>query len=164
MPKLVYIETTIPSYLAAWPARDLLQAARQQMTHEWWHHKRANFELCTSQVVLLEAADGDADAAARRSAFLQGLSLLDVTSEADQLADAILRSGLLPAKAARDALHIGVSAVHAVDILLTWNCRHIANATIMRELSDLVMFHGYQAPILCTPLQLLEEPYEFPEE
>lgn len=157
MPKLVYIETTIPSYLAAWPARDIRQAARQQVTHEWWQQRRQSFELCTSMVVLNEAAEGDADAAARRAEFLLDIPLLHVTREADELAEAILRSGLLPPKAARDALHIGVSAVHGVDILLTWNCRHIANAAIMRELSDVIEAHGVQMPVLCTPLELLEE-------
>lgn len=157
MPKRVFIETTIPSYLAAWSARDLLQAARQQITHDWWRQRRHLFDLCTSQLVWKEAAAGDSDAAARRAVFLQDIPLLDITAEVEQLADAILDSGLLPPKAARDAFHIAVAAVHAVDILLTWNCRHIANATIIRELSDVAAAHGYRIPILCTPEALLEE-------
>lgn len=157
MPKRVFIETTIPSYLAAWPARDLRQAARQQITHDWWRLRRQQYNLCTSEIVLSEAAAGDSDAAAQRSQFLAGLPLLSVTKEVEDLADAILRSGLLPPKAARDAFHIAVSAVHEVDILLTWNCRHIANASIERELTDVVAALGYRVPILCTPEELLEE-------
>ena len=103
MTKRVYIETTIPSYLAAWPSRDLLQAARQQITHDWWNHDRRNYDLCISQIVLDEAAAGDADAAKRRLPFLQNLPLLDLTDAAGDLAKAIIGSGLLPQKAMHDA-------------------------------------------------------------
>lgn len=155
MTKQVYIETTIASYLAAWPSRDLLQAARQQITHDWWSTQRQKYDLCISQTVLDEAAAGDADAAARRSPFLANLPLLNLTDAVKQLAKEIMASGLLPQKATRDAVHIAVSAVHNVDILLTWNCRHIANAAIMRELGDIVTKGGYALPILCTPEELL---------
>lgn len=157
MPKLVYIETTIPSYLAARPASEIQRAAKQLVTHNWWNNHRMSFDLCTSQVVLSEAAAGDSDAAQRRLRFLDGLPLLEISPRVDDLVEAILASGLLPTKALRDAAHIAVSSVAEVDILLTWNCRHIANATIMRELSDLIASHGLEMPVLCTPLELLEE-------
>ena len=155
MTKRVYIETTIPSYLAAWPSRDLVQAARQQITHEWWNNQRQNFDLCISQIVLAEAAAGDADAANRRLALLQDLPLLDLTEAVNVVAKAIMSSRLLPEKAARDAVHIAVSSVHRIDILLTWNCQHIANAAIMRELGEIVARCGFEMPILCTPEELL---------
>lgn len=157
MPKLVYIETTKPSYLAAWPSRDLLQAARQQLTHDWWNNRRQEFDLCTSQTVLDEAAGGDAGAASRRMPYLQGIPLLDLTDAVNDLAKAIMGSGLLPPKAARDAIHIAVASVHAVDILLTWNCTHIANAAIMKELEEVIDQAGYSMPILCTPEELSGE-------
>ena len=156
MAKRIYIETTIPSYLAAWPSRDILQAARQQITRDWWSDCRLDYDLCISEVVLDEALAGDASAAQRRLVFLQDLPLLEITSEVDDLAKAILESGLLPPKAARDAIHIAVSSVHAVDLLLTWNCKHIANATIMRELSKVVAICGHEIPVLCTPEELIE--------
>jgi hypothetical protein len=155
MTKRVYIETTIPSYLAAWPSRDIVQAARQQITHEWWNNERQNFDLCISQIVLDEAAAGDADAANRRLAFLQDLPLLDLTGAVNVVAKAIMSSGLLPEKATRDAVHIAVSSVHRIDILLTWNCQHIANAAIMRELGETVAQCGWEMPILCTPEELV---------
>lgn len=65
-----------------------------------------------------------------------------------------MESGLLPLRAARDAIHIAVSAVHGVDFLLTWNCKHIANAGIMKELATIVTNCGYELPILCTPEEL----------
>jgi predicted nucleic acid-binding protein len=155
MSKLVYLETTIASYLAAWPSRDLRQAARQQITHEWWNKQRHQYDLCISQTVLDEAAAGDAEAVSRRMPFLANLPLLDLTLTVDEVAQGIMAAGLLPQKAARDAVHIAVASVHGVDILLTWNCRHIANATIMRELGDVVAKLGFELPILCTPEELL---------
>ena len=155
MTKRVYIETTISSYLAAWPSRDLLQAARQQITREWWNNQRQKYDLCISQIVLDEAAAGDADAAQRRLPFLQALPLLDLTEAVNDVAKALMNSGLLPPKATRDAVHIAVSSVHGVDILLTWNCRHIANAAIMKELGTIVAGCGYEMPIPCTPEELL---------
>lgn len=155
MAKRVYVETTIPSYLAAWPSRDLLQAARKQITHDWWDNHRQNYDLCISQTVVDEAGAGDADAASRRLPYLESLPLLELTEDVNDVAKAIMGSGLLPEKAARDAVHIAVSSVHGIDILLTWNCRHIANAAIMKELGDIVAQCGHEMPILCTPEELL---------
>lgn len=155
MIKRVYIETTIPSYLAARPSRDLLQAARQQITHTWWSNERQKYDLCVSEIVLDEVISGDADAAQRRLALLHDLPLLDMTEAVNHIAKAIMSSNLLPAEATRDAIHIAVSSVHGIDILLTWNCKHIANATIMKELRTVVENCGYELPILCTPEELL---------
>ena len=138
MPRRIYIETTIPSYLTARPSRDIVQAARQQLTREWWDVERRNYDLCISQIVLDEAAAGDAEAAQRRMAVIDTLPLLDLTFEVDGLAETIMQSGLLPASASRDAVHIAVTAVHQVHFLLTWNCRHIANATIFRDLQHII--------------------------
>lgn len=157
MTKRVYIETTIPSYLTARPSRDLLQAARQQITHTWWNSVRQNYDLCISEIVLDEATSGDADAVQRRLSFLQGFPLLDLTEAVNDVAKAIMDSGLLPQRAVRDAIHIAVSSVHGIDILLTWNCRHIANGAIMKELRTIVADCGYELPILCTPEELLGE-------
>ena len=116
--KRVYIETTIPSYLASQPSRDLLQAARQQITHTWWNDVRQNYDLCISEIVLDEVASGDTDAAQRRLSFLNDLPLLDLTNAVNDIAKAIMNSGLLPQGAARDAIHIAVSSVHGIDILV----------------------------------------------
>ena len=155
MPRRIYIETTIPSYLTARPSRDIVQAARQQLTREWWDVERRNYDLCISQIVLDEVAAGGAEAAQRRMAVIDTLPLLDLTFEVDGLAETIMQSGLLPASASRDAVHIAVTAVHQVHFLLTWNCRHIANATIFRDLQHIIMSAGYDMPVLCTPEELL---------
>ena len=155
MPRRIYIETTIPSYLTARPSRDIVQAARQQLTREWWDVERRNYDLCISQIVLDEVAAGDAEAAQRRMAVIDTLPLLDLTFEVDGLAETIMQSGLLPVSASRDAVHIAVTAVHQVHFLLTWNCRHIANATIFRDLQHIIMSAGYDVPVICTPEELL---------
>ena len=157
MAKRVYIETTIVSYLAAWPSRDLLQAARQRITHDWWENHRQEHDLYVSQIVFDESAAGDPDAAERRLALLTGVPVLDLTTDVDDVAAALMASGLLPPRAARDAVHIAASTVHGVDILLTWNCQHIANAAIMREMGEIVADSGFRLPILCTPEELLGE-------
>jgi len=155
MPRRIYIETTIPSYLTARPSRDIVQAARQQLTREWWDVERRNYDLCISQIVLDEVAAGDAEAAQRRMAVIDTLPLLDLTFEVDGLAEIIMQSGLLPASASRDAVHIAVTAIHQVHFLLTWNFRHIANATIFRDLQHIIMSAGYDMPVICTPEELL---------
>src|SRR6266571_848638 len=124
----IYIESTIPSYVVARAARDLLQAARQQLTKDWWDLKRVQHELFTSQVVLDEISIGELAMAQQRLAVMTGITLLRSTDEAEKLTQRILDSGLLPTDADRDAAHIALATVHQMDVLLSWNCRHIANA------------------------------------
>lgn len=151
----VYIETTVVSYLTSRPSRDLVIAGHQQTTHEWWDGRRQIYELCISRTVLDEAAAGDPQAARERLDVLSAMSLLQTTGEAVSLAKALLEAGALPAKAADDALHIAVAAVHGIPFLLTWNCRHMANATMRPIIERVCVAQGFKAPIICTPEQLL---------
>jgi hypothetical protein len=153
----IYLETTIISYLAARPSRDLRVAAHQQATAEWWAGRRHDFALYVSQLVLEEAAAGDADAAARRLGLVEGLDLLNLTDACLVLAEKLVADGAIPAEAEADALHIAVAAVHGMDYLLTWNCRHIANATMRTRIQASCFEAGYDAPVVCTPEELLEE-------
>ena len=152
----VYLETTIPSYLTAWSSRDLIKAAHQQITREWWQD-RARFDLYISQLVLREASGGDADAAGLRLETLKGIPVLAVSSAASTLAQQLVQHGPLPEKAGADALHIGIATVNGMDYLLTWNCTHIANATTRHRIEEICRASGYQPPILCTPEELMEE-------
>ena len=153
----VYLETTIPSYLTAWPSRDLVRAAHQQITRDWWDRRRAEFELYISQVVLRECQAGNATAAAERLKLLQDLPLLEQTEEATRLAQALVDRVPLPERAAVDALHVAIAAVHGVDYLLTWNCTHIANATLRDPIESVCRENGYEPPAICTPDELLAE-------
>lgn len=155
MAQRVYLETTIPSYLTAWPSRDLIVAGHQQLTKEWWRTRRGEFELCISQFVLDEATAGDAQAALDRLAILNALPMLDISDAVLELASAIVQSGIIPAKAARDAAHIAVSAVHNIDFLLTWNCAHIANAQLVKRVQTICTQQGFLCPLICTPEELM---------
>jgi hypothetical protein len=153
----IYIESTIPSYVVARPARDLLQAARQQLTRDWWETKRGGHELFTSQIVLDEIAAGEREMARRRLELMTGLAALALMPAAEDLADQVLQSGLLPAFADGDAAHISLATIHKMDILLTWNCRHIANGAIVGRLRRFVAARGHMLPEIYTPEELMGE-------
>ena len=150
----VYIETSIVSYLTARPSRDLLVAAHQQLTTAWWDQQRPSYALFTSQVVLAEAGAGDPEAAQRRIAVLEPFALLDVTDAAIELAAALLTGQALPAQAAQDALHLAIACVHGMEYLLTWNCKHLANARLRHRIEQVCRDAGYVPPIICTPEEL----------
>ena len=155
MVERVYIETTFVSYLTAWPNRDAVIAGHQKVTREWWDTWRTNYELCVSQLVLDESGAGDAQAAQDRLAVLQPMTVLETTPAALDLAKELIQKGALPAKSADDAVHVAVAAVHAVPYLLTWNCRHLANATMRPNIESVCASKGFKAPIICTPEELL---------
>ena len=153
-PKL-YLESTIPSYYVARPSRDLIMAAQQQMTREWWMRRRKDFDIYVSQVVIDEVVAGDREMARQRRELLKPFGQLELSPEATSLAVALIRSGPLPRKATRDALHIAVSAVHEMQFLLTWNCRHIANAEMLRKIQSVCLERGFNCPVVCTPGELM---------
>ena len=157
MPPRVYVETSVISYLAARPSRDLITAARQQITHEWWRRRRPQFEVFVSQLVLDEARAGDPEAAARRAQLLANLPLVDITPAAVGLARRLIEAVALPQQAAADALHVATAARHGMDYLLTWNAAHIANAEYRPRVERTCRAHGYEPPVLCTPDELMGE-------
>jgi hypothetical protein len=119
----------VVSLLVANPSRNLVTAARQQATRDWWHLRRGLFQCVTSDETLTEAARGDAEQARLRLAALATLPSLTITEEAENLAAEFLRTGALPAAARTDAVHLAVASTARTDYLLTWNCRHLANAS-----------------------------------
>jgi predicted nucleic acid-binding protein len=153
MKSRVYLETTIPSYLTAWPSRDLVRAAHQQITREWWQ-RRKEYELFVSQLVIRECQAGDREAAEARLEALEGLALLAQVEEAESLARALLDRVPLPDRATADALHIATAAVHGMDYLLTWNCTHIANAALRGRIEAVCREAGFEPPAICTPEEL----------
>jgi predicted nucleic acid-binding protein len=110
--------------------------------------------------VIREASAGDKHAAAKRLAALEDMPLLEVNESAKRLAAALLKAAALPDKATDDALHIALAAAHGTDYLLTWNCKHIANAEIRNIVAAVSYQHGYAAPVICTPEELLSAPYK----
>lgn len=147
----VYIETTIPSYLGAHPSKQEPMATHQKKTHEWWTNERHKFLLYSSLLVRHEAARGDAVAARRRLAYLKGMAELDVLPGTDKLEAELIRLFQLPPRAAADAGHLALAILHRMDYLLTWNCTHLANATLQKDLMEYCQYHKLHVPIVCTP-------------
>lgn len=153
----LYVETSIVSYLTGQPSRDIVTAARQQLTRDWWQTKRGRFELYISEYVLTEAASGDEQAAARRLSVLEGIPELELGEETARLAESFLASGALPQKAAIDALHIAAAVSSGMDFLLTWNFKHLANAALRNLIDRICRSQGYEPCVICTPEELSEE-------
>lgn len=153
----VYIETTILSYLVAHPARDIVIAGHQQTTQEWWSMRRTAFDCFISQVVLDEISAGDPAEVRKRLAVAGTLDSLALTADSETITKSIMKSGVLPPKAIRDAAHIAVATVHNVQYLLTWNCKHLANARIAKRIAGICILAGFEMPTICTPEELLEE-------
>ena len=151
----VYIETTVISYLASRPSRDILVAAHQQTTDEWWTFRRHEFECYISQIVIDEIQAGNIEAAEKRMEEIGDFPVLEATIEAEGLTEAIIEGGAIPERAVRDAAHIAVAAVNDIDYLLTWNCGHLANAQIIRRVSVICNAQGYSMPVICTPEELM---------
>ncbi len=149
--KSVYLETTILSYLAGRASRDLQIAAHQQSTWEWWNHERHRYELFVSQHVIDELRRGEPTAARRRRELATGLRSLETTTEVHELAQHLVRAHCVPRRATTDALHIAVCAVHSVDFLLTWNCRHIVNLATRPKIEAACRELGHEPPGLGTP-------------
>jgi predicted nucleic acid-binding protein len=156
MKRKVYLETSVISYLAARPSASILGAAHQQITWAWWE-TRSKYELLVSESVLRECSAGDAEAAKRRLAFITGVPLLLIDERAFTIASELVSNGIVPSKAAEDALHIAVATIHNVDYLVTWNCRHIANPELQRNIATYLEKKGLFLPFVCTPEELLGE-------
>ena len=124
-----YIETTVPSYLTAWPSGNLIRAAEQRQTALWWA-RREEYELVGSELLLEECGAGDPEAAAARIATVAELPVLEHGEDVAALAEALVQEVPLPPNALADATHIALAAVHGFDLLVTWNCRHIANPVL----------------------------------
>ena len=157
MSETVYIETSIIGYLTARPSNNLILMANLESTRQWWETQRDQFTLYISQIVLDEVARGDTEIATRRLEILRDFPLLEISEAVQNLAAQFLNRSNLPPKAADDALHIAAATVYGLDYLLTWNCRHIANAQIQKKLSQISLEAGYELPIICTPYELMGE-------
>jgi PIN domain len=155
MTETVYIESSILGYLTARSTKNLILAANMEITKDWWESRRNNFILYTSEAVLEEIAQGDAAIATQRLKILNGFPLLTLNQNVQDLATQFLTRSNLPLKAKIDAIHIAAATVHGMDYLLTWNCKHIANAQIQGKLAEISLDFGHVLPVLCTPNELM---------
>ena len=151
----IYLETTIASYLTARPSRDLIVAAHQQITQEWWETRQQKFDIFISELVVREAKAGDKVAARKRIEALDNIPLLGLNEEVLHLAHELVQGGPIPESAKEDALHIALATVHGMDYILTWNCRHIANAEMRTGVTSICISQGYETPVICTPEEFM---------
>ena len=157
--KTVYLETSVFGYLTGRRSRDLLASARQKITETWWFDHRGRFELFVSPVVEAEAGKGDPEAAERRRSEIAGIPRLALNAEVERLAEQLIQDGAIPKTATEDALHVALAAVHRIDYLLTWNCRHIDNAEKKPAIRAVCAALGYACPEICTPDELMGESF-----
>lgn len=150
----VYVESSVISYLASRPSWDLVTAARQTITLEWWEERRRQFEVYISTLVEEEISRGDSSAAKRRLAYVAEIPALEVTDQANTLAKDLLRQRAIPKNSAEDALHIGIAAATGMEYLLTWNFKHINNAETKTMIAKVIEAHGFVSPVLCSPEEL----------
>ena len=156
MKRTLYIETTVVSYFAARPSRDLLVAGHQEATRELWPNLTAIYDTYVSALVYEEAARGDAAQAAGRLAAIKPFRMLDVDEDARMLADKIVTGRGGPREYPEDALHIAVAAVNGIDVVVTWNFAHLSNPFTRMMVRQIVENEGYVCPEICSPEELLE--------
>jgi predicted nucleic acid-binding protein len=156
MKPLVYIEASVISYLTARPLGDPIKNTWQSVTQQWWATKLDTVTSCISPYVIQEIQGGDANAAKERLDAVRALAVLETNTEIEAIADYLLLGGGLPQKARLDALHIACAAYHSVNILLTWNFKHIANPVQLPIMRGLCAAKGYRLPELVSPLEMLE--------
>jgi hypothetical protein len=152
---LLYIETSIVSYLAARPSRDPITLRNQQLTHEWWNTRRERYELFTSKLAISEASEGDPSVARKRLALLHRIPLLAWDDEVERLGEALCSQVPLPPQAQADALHIAISAMRGMHFVVTWNCKHIANPRLWKRMDWVCADWSVTLPVLCTPRELI---------
>jgi hypothetical protein len=152
----VYVETTVISYLTANISRDLLIAAHQQSTIDWWHTVRPTVECYISPLVINEITHGDEQLAKRRLEAVEGFALLGVNEEIEKLAEQYYAAIELPDRAKADGFHLATASWYRVEYMLSWNLKHIASGRvrkIIREVNDQL---GIYTPVICTPEELME--------
>ena len=157
MNKSVYIESSVISYLTARPSRDLVIAGHQAVTADWWDDHRMRYDVYVSPLVMEEISAGDASAAAERLRVIADVPSVAIEAEAESLALALLAANAVPANSTRDALHIAIAATQGMDYLITWNFRHINNASTRTMVVNAVSNFGLVCPVLCSPEELMGE-------
>ena len=155
----VYVETTVVSYLTAKPSRDLVVAAHQQVTREWWEKACLRFDLHVSAVVIDEVSEGDQEAAEKRKTIVAGMKLLARTPEVEDMKAEYARKLPIPDKALADCYHLALASWHGMDYLVSWNMKHIVNGDVILAVQEINAARGIRTPLICTPEELVEDPW-----
>jgi len=153
----IYIETSIISYLAARPSSNLISAARQKITFDWWDQEKEKYKTYISELVLAECSRGDKNAVKVRLNLARSIPVLEINDDCIELAEMFFTKASLPEKARDDVLHVAIATHYKMDFLLTWNCRHLANAHFIRKLQKISLEEGLVIPTICTPQEITNE-------
>lgn len=152
----VYMESTVISYYTGRPSRDLVVAAHQELTREWWENILPKCSLFISQFVLDEISRGDHEAVGKRIKAVEGIPILEVVQPIVDLGLEYYDAIGIPEKARTDAFHIAIAVYHGLDYLVTWNCTHISGGRVRGIVEKINDKHGFVTPIICTPEELME--------
>ena len=150
----VYIETTIPSYIVSRSSRDIIVLSHQEITKEWWDSNRKDYNLYISQIVIEEISERDNSLVQKRNELIKEIPMLEYNDDVEKLAQIYFEHFKFPLKSLRDAFHMAFAVYYELDFLLTWNCKHLANANIRLELARFNFTLGYKTPDICTPEEL----------
>lgn len=142
------------------PAHSVAAVARQNSTRDWWENERHNFCCYVSPLVIYEILQGDKEAAALRYQAIESLPVLGYTPLVSQIAKQLMTQCIIPHKAEPDAIHIGLASAHKIDFILTWNFRHLANASILSRMNIIFRSSNWHLPIICSPDNLTHYLYE----
>ena len=156
MREKVYVETTIPSFYHE-TRTDPGIVARRNWTQHWWDFKRETYEVVTSVAVVDELGRGDYPTRTEALALLEDIPLLKTGSAVVEIVEAYIHHCVMPADPGGDALHLALASFNKCEFLLTWNCRHLANANKLRHIRRVNGMLGLYVPNLVTPLEFLDE-------
>ncbi len=156
MKRTVYIETTVPSFYVE-TRSDPAALVRRESTRRWWEEEAPRYELVTSAFVLGELRRGDYPGKAEALELVSDLPVLEAVPEIDDIVSVYVRRRLMPGGDAVDAYHLAIASHYAVNFLLTWNCRHLANVDKMEHLRKVNNDLGLYVPQVTTPDSLIRE-------
>lgn len=154
MKRVVYIETTIPSFYQEVRTEPEM-IARRNWTREWWNNQREHYQLATSIAVMEELERGDYPNNEKILNLVADIPLLSINTEIHDIVETYIKRKLMPADILGDALHLAIASFHGCDFLLTWNCKHLANANKFSHIRRLNTLLGLYVPALITPVELL---------
>lgn len=156
MKPLIYVETTVLSYLAARPARDVVSLSRQELSRDFWEWAPSCYKLCSSALVRDEIVQGNVEAAQRRLSFFEQCHLLPEATQVLELANKLIEIKAIPQTEPEDAAHIALATLSKVTYIVSWNFSHMVSPQAKRQLERAITALGFQAPILATPEEIYE--------
>ena len=154
MKSKVYIETSIPSFYYEIRVEPEMEA-RRQWTRQWWDNASEDYSLISSVAVLDELNRGDFPNKEKAIELIADLPLLPVEEAIAEIVAAYIQQKVMPNDPIGDALHLALASYHKCDFLLTWNCRHLANANKFGHIRRVNAMLGLYNPLLVTPLELI---------